>query len=138
MSPNGEWIAYGSDESGPWQVFVRPFMRPGGRWLVSTGEAGTPLWTSDAEVVYMDYATRSLVAARLEFGTTVRVAERTTLFSFGPYRYSESSPMYDVSRDGQRFLVLRGDEGAADNEDPIVVLNWFEEIKRRMAEQGGG
>jgi hypothetical protein len=137
VSPNGEWIAYGSDESGEWQVYVRAFLAPGGRWLVSTGGAGTPLWTSDTEVVYVDYPTRSLMAARLEFGATVRVVERTTLFSFRPYRYSESSPMYDVSRDGQRFLVLRNAEGAVGDEDPIVVLNWFEEIKRRIAEQGG-
>jgi len=45
--------------------------------------------------------------------------------------------MYDVSRDGQNFLVLRGQEGPTMDLQPIVVLNWFEEIKRRMAEQGG-
>ncbi len=112
-------------------------MAPGGRWLVSPGGAGTPLWASDSEVVYMDYATQSLVAARLEFGSTVRVVERTNLFEFGSYPYSENSPMYDVSRDGQTLLVLRGQEGRAGDPQPIVVLNWFEEIKRRMAEQGG-
>ncbi len=77
------------------------------------------------------------MAARLEFGPTVRVVERTSLFEFGSYSYSQSSPMYDVSRDGQTFLVLRGQEGPAMDLQPIVVLNWFEEIKRRMAEQGG-
>jgi serine/threonine-protein kinase len=39
VSPNGQWIAYGSDESGQWQVYVRPFMAQGGRWLVSTADA---------------------------------------------------------------------------------------------------
>ncbi len=136
VSPNGEWIAYGSDESGPWQVYVRPFLKPGGRWLISTAGGGTPLWASDTELIYVDFATRSLMAARLQFGSTVRV-ERTMLFPFAAYSYNRSSPMYDVSRDGQSFLVLRGEQGAALDTQPIVVLNWFEEIKRRMAEQGG-
>ena len=136
MSPNGKWIAYGSDESGPWQVYVRPFLEPGGRWLVSTAGGGTPLWASDTELIYMDFATRSMVSARLDFGSTVRV-ERANLFPLGAYAYSQRSPMYDVSRDGQSFLVLRGEQGPRLDTQPIVVLNWFEEIKRRMAEQGG-
>lgn len=105
VSPNGEWIAYGSGESGQWQVYVRPFMAPGGRWLISTGGAGVPLWASDTEVVYVDYATQDLIGARLTFGSAVRVAERTRLFSIGSYAFSESSPMYDVARDGQSFLA---------------------------------
>ena len=44
--------------------------------------------------------------------------------------------MYDVSRNGQTFLVLRGQQAPATDVQPIVVLNWFEEIERRMAEQG--
>jgi serine/threonine-protein kinase len=137
VSPDGRWIAYGSDESGPWQVYVRPFMQPGGRWLLSTGGAGTPLWTSNNEVVYADYGTRSLMAARLEFGSAVRVVERTRLFGLESYAYSQNSPMFDVSRDGQRFLVLREERGLGVDDQPIVVLAWFEEIERRMAEQGG-
>ncbi len=137
VSPNGEWIAYGSGESGQWQVYVRPFMAPGGRWLISTGGAGVPLWASDTEVVYVDYATQDLIGARLTFGSAVRVAERTRLFSIGSYAFSESSPMYDVARDGQSFLALRGEQGSARETEAIVVLNWFAEIERRMAEQGG-
>jgi serine/threonine-protein kinase len=137
VSPNGQWIAYGSDESGQWQVYVRPFMTPGGRWLISTGTAETPLWASDSELVYVDGPTQSLVAARLEFGSTVRVVERTELFEVRSYLKSRRVPMYDVSRDGQRFLVLGSSGGATTEAQPIVVLNWSEEIKRRMAEQAG-
>jgi serine/threonine-protein kinase len=137
VSPNGEWVAYGSDESGQWQVYVRPFMAPGGRWLISTGGAGVPLWTSDTEVVYVDYPTQSLIAATLEFGSAVRVSERTRLFGSARYAFSESSPQYDVARDGESFLVLSGDQDRSIETEATVVLNWFTEIERRMAAQGG-
>jgi len=138
VSPDGRWVAHGSDESGRWQIYVRPFLREGGRWLVSTGEAATPLWTANNELVYLDFSTFSLVAAQLEFTPSVRVIERTPLFRWNPYAYSgQSSPSYDVSRDGQRFLVLKQPGGAVANTPPVVVLNWFEEVKARMASQGG-
>ena len=61
----------------------------------------------------------------------------SNLFDSRSFEYSQSAPMYDVSRDGQTFLVLRGQQTTATDVQPIVVLNWFEEIERRMAEQGG-
>ncbi len=134
VSPDGKWIAYGSDESGQWQVFVRPFLEPGGRWLISPGAGSTPLWASNREVIYLDHATRTLMSAVLTFGTTVGV-ERTALFDFEPYAYNRSSPEYDVSRDGQTFVVLRS-AGQDETGDAVVVLNWSTEIARRMAAQG--
>ena len=132
VSPNGEWIAYLSNESGQEQVYVRRFMAPGGRWLVSTGTAGAPLWASDDEIVYKDYESGSLMSARLALGTTGRVVERRGLFDFSPYLEDPNVPEFDVSRDGQRFLVLR--RSADPNITvPVVVLNWTAEIERRMA-----
>ncbi|MCL4866406.1 MAG: PD40 domain-containing protein, partial [Gemmatimonadales bacterium] len=137
VSPDGKWLAYGSDEGGQWQVYVRPFLQPGGRWLVSTGGAGTPLWASNTELVYADYATRSMMLATLELGATVRVVNRSALFSLEPYEYSENSPAFDVSWDGRRFLLLKQPRGNGDLANPTVVLHWFEEVQRRMAAQGG-
>ena len=106
------------------------------RWLISTGGAGAPLWTSNSELVYIDNGSRGLVAARLQLGTTGRVLERVTLFSWASYLNSNSTPEYDVSRDGRHFLAVKSSKGAGDVA-PIVVLRWFDEIKRRMAAQGG-
>ena len=73
--------------------------------------------------------------AVLEFGTAVRVKERQTLFSLDDYVEGDAVPPFDISRDGQRFLMVRRELG--DQRDPIVVLNWFEEIRERVRDQGG-
>ncbi len=99
---------------------------------MSTGTAGAPLWASDDEIVYKDYESGSLMSARLALGTTGRVVERRGLFDFSPYLEDPNVPEFDVSRDGQRFLVLR--RSADPNiRVPVVVLNWTAEIERRMA-----
>jgi dipeptidyl aminopeptidase/acylaminoacyl peptidase len=133
ISPNGRWVAYVSNEAGPSQVYLRPFMRPGGRWLVSTGEAGGPLWTTDNELVYSDAPTESLMSARLAFDPDPRVLGRTSLIDWKEYLPSGRSVQeYDISRDGQRILALRVG-GAEGSPSPVVVLNWKHELRRLMA-----
>ncbi len=136
VSPDGRWIAYTSDESGTSQVYVRPFLTPGARSLVSTGRGIEPVWVSNTELAYRNGDTDSLTVALLEFGATMRVVSRTALFDYAKYAMGGFSyPNYDVSRDGQHFLVVRQAAVQAAPE-PIVVLHWFTEVQRRFAEQG--
>ena len=139
VSPDGKWIAYVSNESDQlYKVYVRPFLAPGGRFLISTGSATEPLWLSNHELSYVDNETNALVLANVELGATVRVAKRTRLLDLAPYAHGTTSWWsYDVSRDGQSFLLVRPQGSATGGADPIVVLNWVEEIKRRAKEQGG-
>jgi dipeptidyl aminopeptidase/acylaminoacyl peptidase len=139
VSPDGRWIAYVSSggANGSGQVFIRPFLTAGGRWLVSTGTAFSPLWASNDEVMYLDVENGTLTAARLEFGSAVRVVERTPLFNWSQYLPSgRSTPQYDVSRDGQHILALRRSQ-AVDRLTPIVVLNWLDDVTRLVSAQGG-
>jgi Tol biopolymer transport system component len=139
VSPDGKWIAYVSDEGGGVnQIYVRPFMREGGRWLVSTSAADNALWASNTELIYRDTERRMVTSAKLELGPTVRVVERIALFSDVSYfRTGASVADHDISWDGQRFLMLRRAPVTGESASPVVVLNWAEEVKRRMAEQGG-
>jgi serine/threonine-protein kinase len=134
VSPDGRWIAYVSDDAGDFQVYVQPFLRPGGRTLISTGPAIEPAWASNNEIVYSSLASDSLVLARLEFGESIGV-RRTSLIDRG--RYASGAPSwreYDVSRDGQHFLFEKSLSGSH-RAEPVVVLNWMAEVRRAVAKQ---
>jgi serine/threonine-protein kinase len=134
VSPDGRWIAYVSDDAGDFQVYVQPFLRPGGRTLVSTGPAIEPAWASNNEITYTSLATDSLVLARLEFGASIGV-KRTSLFDRG--RYAPGAPSwreYDVSRDGQHFLFEKP-LSRSERAEPVVVLNWMTEVRQAVAKQ---
>ena len=135
VSPDGKWIAYASNDAGKYQVYVQPFLAPGGRTLISAGTASEPAWTSNNDLVYVNNDADSVTVARLEFGATIKVT-RTTLFDHRPFRAgSPSVRQYDVSRDGRTFLFVKSPIGKT-AVGPIIVLNWMEEVKRLMAAAG--
>jgi hypothetical protein len=135
VSPDGKWIAYNSNDAGKYQVYIQPFMAPGGRTLISAGRASEAVWLSNTELAYMNNETDSLTLAHLEFGPTIKVT-RTSLFDMRNYlRGSSSSRNYDVSLDGKHFIFVKP-LAAKVAVEPIVVLNWIEEMKRLMAAAG--
>lgn len=135
VSPDGKWIAYVSNDAGKNQVYIQPFLAPGGRTLISAGAAQEPVWASNNELVFVNTDADSITSARLEFGPTIKVT-RSALFARGPYLPgSPSSRSFDVSRDGKTFVFVKSmaRSGAV---EPVVVLNWVEEVKRLMAAAG--
>jgi len=137
VSPDGRWIAYVASGGtyGQGQVFIRSFLSEGGRWQISTSAGLSPLWASNTELLYLNPDDATLTSARLELGARVRVLERTPLFSWNAYvPGNQSTPVYDVSRDGQHILALRRTEQG--RLVPVVVLNWFDEVRRLIAAQG--
>jgi len=122
FSPDGRWVAYASNESGRFEVYVAPFRGPGGKWQVSTTGGSEPRWRRDGtEVFYLDPDDKLMVAAVNGRGSTFEVGAVRPLFetragAVARFRYS-------VSADGQRFLVNTFPEQSASA--PItVVLNW--------------
>jgi len=134
FSPNGRWLAYVSDESGhlDWEIYVQPYPGPGGKWQISTEGGTEPVWNPNGrELFYRSGDKMMAVDIATQPGFT---AGKPRMLFEGPYM---ASPFmysnYDVSPDGQRFLMLKpGEAGEAVPTQINVVLNWFEELKRRV------
>jgi serine/threonine-protein kinase len=135
VSPDGKWIAYASNDAGKYQVYIQPFLAPGGRTLISASGATEPAWASNNELAYVNMDADSVILARLEFGATIKVA-RTGLFDHRLYQGGGAAfRNFDVSRDGKSFVFVKS-VGRSAGGEPIIVLNWMEEVKRLMAAAG--
>ncbi len=125
FSPDGRWMAYSSDETGTEQVYVVPFPGPGGKWQVSSDGGSQPRWSRDGKELFYLARDRKLMSVPITQGATVGSSPPRPLFETRS-RYTGTA--YDVSRDGQRFLVDTVAEGSS---TPItVVLNWNAEGSR--------
>jgi serine/threonine-protein kinase len=121
LSPDGRWLAYTSNETGRYEVYVRPFPGPGGAAQVSVDGGDQPIWSRDGrELFYRDGA--NLISAVMAQGT---VTSRSVLFA-DTYDLSNATN-YDVFPGGG-FVMLHSPEEAA---DLTVLVNWTTEIQRR-------
>lgn len=127
FSPDGRWIAYTSDESGENQIYVAPFPGPGGKQQISTSGGRQPRWQGDGKGIFYLAPDNRLMAAEVNSqGTSLVVGAVRPLFEFHGY---ESGYMYDVTADGQRFLLNTAVEQKASA--PItLVLNWTADLKK--------
>jgi serine/threonine protein kinase/Tol biopolymer transport system component len=132
FSPDGHWLAYISDESGRFEIYVQPYPGPGGKWQISTEGGTEPVWNPNGrELFYRSGGKMMAVDIATQPGFTV--GKPRMLFD-GPYSPTAlTTPNYDVSADGQRFLMLKPSEQAPSAPTQInVVLNWFEELKQKV------
>jgi serine/threonine protein kinase/Tol biopolymer transport system component len=126
FSPDGKWIAYTSTESGRDEVYVRPFPGPGGRVIVSDSGGTEPLWSRDGRRLFYRHGDE-LVAVKMSVGSTLTVSGRELVLK-GAYLSDRLHPMYDVTRDGDRFVMLQGGEGEL---QLSVVLGWARSMRAR-------
>jgi serine/threonine-protein kinase len=137
LSPEGQWLAYSSDEQGINQVFVRPFPDvESGKVQVSSSQGGIrPLWSRDGRELFFVDTERRMMAARVETEPTFRVTGAEELFDIPEdFAVHEWCNFYDVTADGQRFLMARGvHEPVGSNPFGfILVNNFFTELKERL------
>jgi serine/threonine-protein kinase len=135
LSPDGRWIAYESDESGRREVYVRPFPNTdAGKWQASTEGGFAPLWAPNGRELFFVDAQRRMTAVSFTAGAQPRLGDRRVLFGFPESLYLWENDYYtpfDISPDGQRFIMARQIQTSGSREEPfIVVENWFTELKR--------
>ncbi|MDH3495219.1 MAG: protein kinase [Gemmatimonadota bacterium] len=130
ISPDGRWLAYQSDESGQFEVYVRPLTGRGAKVLVSQNGGSEPVWNPDGrELFYRGIATQGspIMSATIRTSPEFQVLSRTTLFDAASYEQASPHANYDVSPDGRRFVMVHQGELSR----IVVILNWIEEVRRR-------
>jgi Tol biopolymer transport system component len=132
FSPDGKWIAYTSAESQGDEVYIAPFSSPGselgGKRQVSTAGGRLPRWRRDGkEIFYFAPDFRLMAAEVISKGATLEIGQVRALF--GTNDITSGTPFYDVSPDGQRFL-LRTFSAQKAGEPLTLIQNWIAGLKR--------
>src|SRR6202030_2986822 len=109
FSPDGKWVAYASDESGNWEVYVTSFPGAAGKWQVSRGGGSEPRWRADGKEIFYLAPSGMLMAVPVNGETTFATDTPAPLLQVRGRAPISSTDVftYDVAKDGERFLVNR-------------------------------
>ncbi len=130
FSRDGRWIAYMSNESGRDEVYAMSYPELRGKVAVST-EGGThPIWSHDGRELFYRQGP-SLMAVAVDTTKGFRAETPQVLFDASVYAGAGGDTSFDVSPDGQRFVMIRGDDPSVSRQI-VIVHNWFDELKRRV------
>ncbi len=128
FSPDGRWFSYSSDESGQYEIYVRPFPGPGGVWQVSTNGGTYPIWARSGELFFRNGD--KMMAVELQTTPAFKAGNPRTLFE-AKFAFADVNA-HDVTADGKLFLIVKPSEKDQASAQIQVVLNWFEELKRKV------
>jgi hypothetical protein len=131
FSPDGKWVAYASNETGKWQIYVTSFPDARGKWQVSTSGGEQPRWRGDGKELFYIGLDGKMMVALVTTGANFDASTPGALFQAGvrPAISSNDTFDYDVSRDGQRFLIIT--QAKTGESQPIsVIVNWNAKLNK--------
>jgi serine/threonine protein kinase len=125
FSPDGKWVAYASNETGKWEIYVTSFPNAQGKWEVSTGGGEQPRWRGDGKELFYLSSDRKMMAVPVTTGAKFDPGTPFALFQATPRQPVTNADLfvYDVSREGQRFLINTSVK-QAESAPMSIVLNW--------------
>jgi serine/threonine-protein kinase len=132
VSPDGRWMAYHSNVSGQYEIYVERYPELDNRQQISSGGM-RPLWSRDGrELFFTSVDGRQMLAVAVQPGTPLVAGRPQVLFDYATQPATGGTRPYDIAPDG-RFLIIRSGQPRASGDTAsnlVVVLNWFEELKR--------
>ena len=128
LSPDGKWLAYQSNETGRFEIYVRPFPATGARAPVSDNGGTEVIWGRDGRSLYYRGPLGEVVRVNVTTGASFSIGARQVMMT-GDYLTDSSHPNWDVAPDG-RFLLLKR---AGAESQTIVVHNWGRELREKTA-----
>jgi serine/threonine protein kinase len=139
ISPDGQLMAYASDESGRAEVYVRRFPEVNkGKWQISTNGGSSPLWSPDGQELFYLSEDNSVMTVAVQTSPMVTFGTPKTLFQSTNVGFTTGGGTpWDIHPDGKRFLMMKPPGAVLSEDDSLhpkitIVLNWFEELKQRV------
>ena len=135
LSPDGRFMAYESDESGRYEVYVRPFPKTDdGRWQVTSAGGGEPLWSRGGREIFYRAPTGQMMSAPVTTAPSFTSGAARTLFETKGFARSPGNRAYDVTPDDQRFVMLRlaADSAVSAPVRLVFVDNWLQELAAKL------
>ncbi len=134
FSPDGRWLAYTSSESGTYDVYIRPFPGPGGRWQVSAGGGRFPRWSRDGRALLFETLDQHVMAVSYTAKGDSFAAAKPRVWTETRLLNTAYFPNYDLAPDGKRLAAFVADD--AKGEKPLThltfLLNFFDELRRKV------
>ncbi|MDX2207837.1 MAG: protein kinase [Gemmatimonadales bacterium] len=134
LSPDGRWLAYASEETGQREVYLVAFPSGGATRLVSTGGGSEPRWASTGRELFYKSANK-LMSVAVTSTPTLTLGTPQVLFSVAGYRGARNRQQYDVTPDGQRFLMIKLLQDTTPSE-AVYVEHWLTELQAKLAAKG--
>jgi Tol biopolymer transport system component len=130
FSPDGKWVAYSSNESGRWEIYVTSFPDAHGKWQVSNAGGNQPRWRGDGKELFYLSADSKIMAVPVSTGSNFDASTPAPLFQANPREMFATSELfsYDVSNDGQKFLI--NSQLKTEMTPMSVVLNWSAKLNQ--------
>jgi eukaryotic-like serine/threonine-protein kinase len=131
FSPDGKWVAYASNETGKWEIYVTSFPDARGKWQISTGGGEQPRWRGDGKELFYISSDEQMMAVQVTTGAKFDPGTPIALFQATPRQPVTNADLfvYDVSRDGQRFLINTPVK-QAETQPMSVILNWTAKLNK--------
>ena len=130
ISPDGRWVAYMSRDRRTQDIYVRTFPGSEGKWQISTGGGMAQVWARNNRELFYVNPDNKLMVVDITTEPTFKAGTPRVLLEGTFLLRNNIGVNYDISLDGQRFLVVQGSD--ANLTQLNVVLNWFEELKQRV------
>ena len=127
VSPDGRWLAYASGESNRYDIYVQRFPDGGARYPISSGGGTEPVWARNGRELFYRNGDRMMAVSIDTRGNAPQIGTPMILFQ-EVFAGGAASAWYDVSPDGQRFLMLKPDD-ASTSDSIVVIQDWMEEVE---------